>query len=53
MKVPVVALVEESSAWTMKEYDQQQVRGDVDWFPATESQDSQIFEAKSKHNTKK
>jgi hypothetical protein len=47
IRTPIVALVEESPDWTIREYDQLQVRNNVDW---NELKSGELYEAKSKHN---
>lgn len=52
IRAPVVALVEESPDWTIREYETLQVRQDIDWnqLKADDLKDTSLFEAKSKHN---
>ncbi len=46
VNAPIVALVAESLDWSIKEYDNQDVRMNVDW----NQLESDVYEAKSKHN---
>ena len=53
IRTPVVALVEESANWKIDEYEERQVRQDIDWSEIKSDKTFAVFEAKSKHNNKK